>query len=39
MVVCVVRWGCNYLFLDVSASATIIIHYEASYYYYIYSSV
>ena len=30
-VVCVVRQGCNYLFLDASASATIIINY---YYYY-----
>ena len=30
VVVCVVRWGCNYFFRDASASATIIINY---YYY------
>ena len=27
VVVCVVQWGCKYLFLDASASATIIINY------------
>ena len=30
----VMRWACNYLFLDASASATIIINYYRYYYVY-----